>query len=109
MIATQPRNVTVFGATGNIGRHVVDQLLADGHTVTAYVRNQSKVTTTRANLRVVEGDLTDDDAIARAVDGASAVISALGPNLKRSATGTPRLGRHPHHRQGHESRRRAPL
>jgi putative NADH-flavin reductase len=89
MTTSQPRNVTVFGATGNIGRHVVDQLLADGHTVTAYVRNQSKLTTTHANLRVVEGELTDPAAIERVVDGAHAVISALGPSLKRSATGTP--------------------
>ena len=89
MTTTRPRNVTVFGATGNIGRHVVDQLLADGHTVTAYVRNPAKLATTHPNLRVVEGDLVDAAAIGRAVDGADAVISALGPSLKRSATGTP--------------------
>jgi uncharacterized protein YbjT (DUF2867 family) len=32
-------NVTVFGATGQIGRLVVADLLAGGHSVTAYVRN----------------------------------------------------------------------
>jgi putative NADH-flavin reductase len=82
-------NVTVFGASGNIGRHVVNQLLAGGHTVTAYVRNPDKLAITGANLRVVEGDLTDVAAIDGAVDGADAVISALGPSLKRSAKGTP--------------------
>jgi hypothetical protein len=35
--------VTVFGATGQIGRHVVDNLLAGGHDVTAYVRNPGKL------------------------------------------------------------------
>ena len=31
--------VAVFGATGKIGRHVVDRLLAAGHTVTASSEN----------------------------------------------------------------------
>ena len=32
-------NVTVFGATGAIGSPTVDELLANGHTVTVYARN----------------------------------------------------------------------
>jgi uncharacterized protein YbjT (DUF2867 family) len=36
----------VFGASGNIGSHVVEQLLAAGHRVTAYVRNPGKLNTT---------------------------------------------------------------
>ncbi len=35
------------------------------------------------------GELTDAAAIDRAVDGADAVVSALGPSLSRSATGLP--------------------
>lgn len=89
MTTTQPLHVTVFGATGGIGRHVVDQLLAAGHTVTAYVRNPAKLDRTDPHLTVVQGELTDAAAVAEAVTGADAVISALGPTLKRSATGTP--------------------
>lgn len=79
----------MFGASGNIGRHVVDQLLAAGHTVIAYVRNAAKRTTTHPNLIVIEGGLDDAGGVARAIDGADAVISALGPTLRRGATGTP--------------------
>lgn len=90
MTTTQsPLHVTVFGATGGIGRHVVDQLLAAGHTVTAYVRTPAKLDHTHPDLTVVQGELTDAAAVAKAVTGADAVISALGPTLKRSATGTP--------------------
>jgi nucleoside-diphosphate-sugar epimerase len=89
MTDAQTLHVTVFGATGKIGRLVVDQLLAAGHTVTAYVRNPAKLGITDANLRVVEGELSDAAAVARAVEGADAVISALGPALKRGTTGTP--------------------
>jgi uncharacterized protein YbjT (DUF2867 family) len=81
--------VAVFGASGNIGRHVVDQLLAAGHIVTAYVRNPAKLSTTHPNLIVIQGELDDPTGVAGAVDGADAVISALGPTLRRGATGIP--------------------
>jgi len=89
MTPNRPLQVTVFGATGKIGRHVVDQLLAAGHTVTAYVRDPSKLPTTHPNLTVIQGGLDDPAGIGRAVAGADAVISALGPSLRRGATGTP--------------------
>ena len=82
--------VTVFGATGAIGSQVVDQLRSRGHTVTACVRNPAKVPAGWGNdVAVVVGELTDTAAIDRAVDGADAVVSALGPSLSRSATGLP--------------------
>ncbi|MEU6379353.1 NAD(P)H-binding protein [Streptomyces sp. NPDC046909] len=80
--------VTVFGATGAIGRLVVQRLLDDGHQVTALVRTPAKLSLTHRNVTVVTGQLTDRDAVEEAVTGAEAVISALGPSLKRSETGT---------------------
>lgn len=81
--------VTVFGATGAIGRLVVQQLLDGGHQVTALVRTPAKLTLTHSHLTVVTGQLSDRAAVEQAVTGADAVISALGPSLERSATGTP--------------------
>ncbi len=80
--------VTVFGASGGIGRLVVQQLLGDGHQVTALVRSPAKLALTHSQLTVVTGQLSDRDAVERAVGGADAVISALGPSLKRSTSGT---------------------
>jgi putative NADH-flavin reductase len=82
-------NLTVFGATGGIGREVVTQALDAEHHVTAYIRNPAKRTVTHPNLAVITGELTDRDAVQRAVHGADAVISALGPSLDRKATGMP--------------------
>jgi nucleoside-diphosphate-sugar epimerase len=83
-------NVTVFGATGGIGRQVVDQLRSNGHAVTAYVRNLAKVPATWGeDVKVVVGEITDAGAIDRAVAGADAVVSALGPSMDRKATGLP--------------------
>lgn len=89
MTSSPALRVAVFGASGNIGRHVVEELLSAGHHVAAYVRNPGKLTTTHPNLTVVAGELDDADAIGRAVAGADAVISALGPSLDRGVTGTP--------------------
>jgi uncharacterized protein YbjT (DUF2867 family) len=83
-------NVTVFGATGAIGKQVVDQLRSRGHAVTAYVRNPGKLPATWGeDVAVVVGEITDAAAIDRAVAGADAVVSALGPSLSRSAIGLP--------------------
>ena len=81
-------NLTAFGATGGVGREVVTQALDAGHNVRAYVRNPAKLDLTHPNLRVITGELTDHVAVRRAVRGADAVISALGPSLDRKATGT---------------------
>jgi putative NADH-flavin reductase len=81
--------LTVFGATGGVGREVVDQALDAGHEVTAYVRNPAKLELTHPQLTVAVGELTDRDAVQGAVAGADAVISALGPSLDRKATGMP--------------------
>jgi nucleoside-diphosphate-sugar epimerase len=40
-------------------------------------------------VRVVVGEITDATAIDRAVAGADAVVSALGPSMDRNATGLP--------------------
>ena len=83
-------NVTLFGATGAIGAQVIDQLRSRGHSVTAYVRNPAKVPAGWGeDVNVVVGELSDPAAVGQAVAGANAVISALGPDLSRKATGLP--------------------
>src|SRR3954465_10814586 len=53
--------VTVFGATGTIGRLVVQHLLDDGHQVTALVHTPAKLTTlTHSELTVVAGQLSEE-------------------------------------------------
>jgi uncharacterized protein YbjT (DUF2867 family) len=71
-------NLVVLGATGRTGSLVVEQALAAGHTVTALVRTPEKLTTGNSNLRVVTGEATETSAVSSALEGADAVISALG-------------------------------
>jgi uncharacterized protein YbjT (DUF2867 family) len=71
-------NLVVLGATGGTGRLVVEQALAAGHTVTALVRSPEKLAARNPNLHVVAGQATDPSAVARALEGADALISTLG-------------------------------
>lgn len=83
-------NITVFGATGAIGSLTVDRLLSAGHNVTAYARNPERVPARWGDrVRVVVGEMNDAAAIDSAIAGADAVVSALGPNMDRKATGLP--------------------
>jgi putative NADH-flavin reductase len=77
--------LAVFGATGHVGRHLVDQALAAGHEVTALVRDPARLPA-RVGLTVVPGAVQDADAVARTVRGADAVLSALGTRKLWSVT-----------------------
>jgi putative NADH-flavin reductase len=78
--------LTIFGASGNTGRHLVEQALAAGHTVTAVVRDPTRLPMRHDWLQVVTADVLDPAAIEPAVAGADAVISALGPRSYRQAS-----------------------
>jgi uncharacterized protein YbjT (DUF2867 family) len=79
--------LTVFGATGGIGGHVVRQALDAGHTVTAVVRD-------RARLAVPDGPglsvvtvprLTEPGPLEPALSGSDAALSGVGPRSNKDA------------------------
>lgn len=71
--------LTVFEATGRTGREIVQQVLALGCEVVAYARTSSKLGIAHEHLAVMQGGLFDRALIERAISGADAVISVLGP------------------------------
>jgi putative NADH-flavin reductase len=73
-----PMCVLVIGATGGTGRELVREALAQGHQVTAFVRNPAKLQIEHANLRVAKGDVLDYATVESAMRGQDAVLSALG-------------------------------
>src|SRR5436309_15316946 len=76
--------LTIFAATGGIGRQLLEQAVAAGDNVTPVVRNPKNLS---AKVRVVTADLAaaDPAALESAVAGADAVISALGPRSSAEA------------------------
>ncbi len=68
--------IAVLGATGRTGRLVVAKLLGRGHEVVAVVRDAARAP---AGTDVAVGDVRDGQVLVRALAGAGAVVSALGP------------------------------
>ncbi|MGB8385133.1 MAG: NAD(P)H-binding protein [Dermatophilaceae bacterium] len=80
--------IAVLGATGRTGHYLVEELMRRGHDLTVLVRSPARLGPLAERVTVVEGSSTDSDALDRAVAGADAVVSALGPAGKQ-----PRLHR----------------
>lgn len=70
----------IIGATGGTGRELVEQALAQGHDVTAFVRNPSKIEIKNERLTIAQGDVLNYQSVEKAVQGKDAVLSALGHN-----------------------------
>ena len=68
----------VFGATGGTGQHLVKQALAQGHAVSAFVRNPATFGVSDPDLKIVQGDVMDVASVEQAVSGHDAVLVALG-------------------------------
>jgi len=69
----------VMGATGRTGQEVVQQAIARGHYVTAFVRSPESITLRNERLTVLKGNAMDENELSEAMQNHDAVISTLGP------------------------------
>src|SRR5215471_20746093 len=69
----------VVGASGRTGLEIVQQALARGHHVTAFVRSPESITLKNERLTVLKGDAVDEDQLSDAMQNHDAVVSTLGP------------------------------
>jgi len=101
VVATSRRNaILVTGATGRVGRLVVDELLRVGVAVRALTR-RPEIATLPAAVETVAGDLTVPKSLDSALDGADAVFLVWTPVLTTAAAVVERLAAHasPHPRR----------
>jgi putative NADH-flavin reductase len=69
--------ILVYGATGNIGAHIVDEALARGHFVTAVSRDPTRIEKQHPNLTAAAGDLLDPGSIEALVVGKDVVVTSV--------------------------------
>jgi putative NADH-flavin reductase len=79
-------NITLFGATGDLGRECLQQCLQAGHTITVLVRSPHKLPAELASrITVVQGDALNAADVARALpQGTDAILFAIGVDEKTS-------------------------
>lgn len=85
------KRLCVVGASGKLGRYLVQHALARGYEVVGVCREQSvgKLADFAGQITVVPGATDDNAVIARAVSGCDAVLTILVPwGVKHYASGT---------------------
>lgn len=73
--------VVIFGASGHIGRILVNRALEEGYKVTAFVRNPASLALKNKNLSICIGDIRNYGQVANAIKGNEAVISVVGNKI----------------------------
>ena len=74
-------NITVFGASGGVGAHVVSLAVQRGHQVRAVYRATPQDSPPGRAEILIGPDIFDSAFAAKAVSGADVVVSAVGPNF----------------------------
>lgn len=79
--------VAVFGATGQLGRQVLDLLIKRGHRPRVLVRSTLRLASNLPDEDIVEGDIRDPLVVGQTLEGAQAVISTLAmADISKPAT-----------------------
>lgn len=73
--------VIIFGANGKTGKLVTEKALKAGHSVTAFLRDKSKLILQDNNLTIIEGQATNFQDVNKAMKNQEVVISCLGTDL----------------------------
>ena len=83
MALEQNSLITIFGGTGFLGRHIIARLAKRGWRLRIVTRRPNEALHVKTNgvpgqLELVQGNIRDDASVAAALDGADAVINAVG-------------------------------
>ncbi|MHB9142042.1 MAG: NAD(P)-dependent oxidoreductase [Paludibacter sp.] len=70
--------IVIFGANGKTGSLLVEQALANGDEVIAFIRTAGSILLDHPKLKIVVGNLTEKLKLKDVITGSDACISALG-------------------------------
>lgn len=77
--------IALFGATGRVGQQILQLAIHNGHTITALVRNPSKLDK-HEQVKTIQGDARDSQAVEQTIKGADVVVSALSTDKTTTLT-----------------------
>lgn len=84
--------IVIFGANGQTGRLLTEQVLDAGHTAVAVTRRPDQFPLSGSALTVADADVRDAAGLAEIVTGADAVLSTLGVPFTRDPVDTYSVG-----------------
>ena len=84
--AQQTLDIAVYGATGEVGSHIVREALQRGHRVTAVSRNPAQIEMRHPNLSAARGDLLDKTSVLEIVTGQDVVVVSVRGVIGDSGT-----------------------
>ena len=70
--------VCILGATGRVGSNIINLALKDSAEVTALARDLNRIEIQHERLRVIEGNVLNENDIKKVIEGSDIVISTLG-------------------------------
>ena len=80
------KKIIIFGSTGTIGKHLIEQSLDKGHQVSAFCRNKENLHEfIHPNLKTIEGDVFNLTHVNAAVKRKDVVIVTLGSGKNRKS------------------------
>ena len=71
--------ITILGATGNVGKRIVNEALLRGHKVTGVVRDINKDTELKDKITLLQGDASLVDDVIKVSQGQDVVVNAIRP------------------------------
>ena len=85
------KKICIIGASGRLGRYMVQHALDHGYEIVAVCREQSlpKLTAFKDRITIIPGATNDRDVIKRAVPGCDGVLTVLAPwGVQQYSSGT---------------------
>lgn len=75
--------IFILGATGQTGTLLTKKLVESDAEVKVYIRNASKMELESKNLIIEEGEINNQDQLAKSMNGYDVVVSCLGGNANK--------------------------
>lgn len=79
-------DITVLGAAGRTGAHIVEQAIRADHQVRVLVRDTVQYEAPAANVAVYRADVLEPASLHGLLDGSDVVINAIGPRNGKEPT-----------------------